>query len=139
MLQLILFLFQTVSQALVLSPAERIFKCEENVMKIFENPQENDGRELMRNLKEYISIVNRTTEDFKEDEGLFNVCRTIRLGGWTEFLLCDLNATTLNEFKNKFKWNDKQFKEFQSLMRTAEEVWMNFMEYFYQQIDQISS
>lgn len=135
MLELILFLFLAVSQALKLSPAETISKCEENIMRILEHPQEGDDVLLINNLNEYIYVVNNTTEDFKADENQFEVCKTMRFVGWPDFLLCELNSTTHNVLKKKFKWNDKKFKEFQSLMRKAEHTWMDFMEYFYEQTE----
>lgn len=135
MLNFILFLFLTIIQALSLTPKEKVVKYDEIIEKIFKCPQEEDGVKLIHTINEYISVVNSTTEGCKEDINMFDQCNEMRHQGWADFLLYDLNEDKLDELKKKFKWDDKEFKIFQSLMKKAEDTWMDFMEYYYEQTE----
>lgn len=131
MLKLVLFLFLTVIHTLSLTPAERILKCDKNIMKIIEKPHEDDANKLMHIVNKYISIIKSTTEDFEKDnKNMFKICKEIRVQGWPDFLSYDYYGGKYDELKEKFKWNNTKLEELEEIMEQAEIQWFYFMDCF---------
>lgn len=130
------------------TPAERILKCDETIMKIFRKPKESNATTLIHKINEYIIVINSTSDiiinsgsaaNFKKNKTVFTICKDVRELGWPDFLTFDLyHNDRYDELKETFNWNDEELEYFQSLMEIAEVAWLYFMDNFHEKTEKMN-
>ena len=110
-----------------LTPSEQIDRLDVTVYKIFEGPKPDDGETLMNCVNIFISIVNETLNRLNVTKKIDQDCEAVREQAYPDFLLYELNDKNLSKLKNILKWNAEEVGKFNVLMKTANDLWFEFL------------
>lgn len=118
-----------------MSPCTKVLYDDKIIMDIYHNPNESKANTFMETIQSYIKTINSTTDNFRQNENIFEECKKLRLQGWPEFLLYGLQYEKTKQLKNKFRWSDKQVQNYKAIMKEAEYAWTGFLRYYYSYLE----
>lgn len=135
MLSATFIFFVIIYTAICFSPSTKVVDFDKIIMDIYFNPHESKANTFMETIQSYIKIINSTTDHFRQNDNIFEECKTLRLQGWPEFLLYGLQHEKTEQLQNKFKWNEIQVQKYKAVMKEAEFAWKGFLQYYYSYLE----
>lgn len=135
MVSTVFILFVIVYKIHCLSPSVKVADDDKIIMDIYSNPHESKAGTFMETIQSYIKTINSTTDQFRQNDNLFEECKTLRLQGWPEFLLYGLQHEKTEQLQTKFNWSDKQVQKYKVIMKEAEYAWKGFLRCYYSYLE----